>query len=235
MFPLEQHLKEWTNRFGPSAVMRNCDIEELEQHVRDSIATLKTKGLDDEEAFIVATHRIGSAGALEGEFAKVNGGHVWGYHVFWMIAGVLLFEVCGLFIAAADGLGKALAASAGGGGSIIGYTSVAITAFLWLGVVFLLYRLSVTPSDKSSIDRFLVLPRGKWIRIAIVLLVPVSAITKFGSQVVMFRLMPAADIGQVMIILMWGNAVLAFLIPMAFLFVMLSIRTKFQDMSATAK
>jgi hypothetical protein len=45
MFQLEQHLQEWTKRFGPSAVMRNCDIEELTQHVRDSIAALKTKDL----------------------------------------------------------------------------------------------------------------------------------------------------------------------------------------------
>jgi hypothetical protein len=183
----------------------------------------------------VATHRIGPAGALEGEFAKVNGGHVWGYHVFWMIAGVLLFEACGLFINAVDGIGKFLAASAGSRGSIIGYLYVTITAFLWFAVAFWLYRLSAIPSDKSSIDRFLVLPRGKWIGIAIVLLVPVSAVTKFGSQALVFRLMPVADIQQAMIIVAWGNAVLAFLIPMAFLFVMLSIRTKFQDMSATVE
>jgi hypothetical protein len=233
MFQLEQQLQEWTKRFGPMAAMRDSDIEELEQHVRDSIAALKAKGLDDEEAFLVATHRIGPAGALETEFAKVNGGRVNGYHVFWMIAGVLFFEVCRLLITAVDGLGKALIASTGGGGSVIGYSSVAITASLWLGVAFWLYRSAMVSSGKGSLDRFLARPRGKWLVIAIAFLIPVSAVTRFGSQAVMYRLVSLADTGQAMTIMVWGNAVLAFLIPMAFLFVMLSIRTRMRDMVAT--
>ena len=226
MFQLEQRLQEWTERFGSTAVMRDCDIEELAQHVRDSIAALKAKGLDDEEAFLVATHRVGAAGALEEEFAKVNGGQIWGYHVFWMIAGALLYVVCSFLIATTGGVGQALAASAGGGGSAIGCTSVAITALLWFGIAFWLYRSSESASDKNWINRFLAQPRGRWLGIAVALLVPLSAWTNQVSQIALFMLTQAAEIGQVVIVLTWGNAVLAFLIPIAFLFVMRSIRAK---------
>src|SRR4051812_32593541 len=92
MFQLEHELQEWTNHFCQMEAMRSSDIEELEQHVRDSIAVLTTKGLSEEEAFLIATHRVGQSGQVGREFGKVNGGHVWRQRVFWMIAGVLFFE-----------------------------------------------------------------------------------------------------------------------------------------------
>ncbi len=233
MFQLEQHLQEWTKRFGPTTSMRDCDIEELAQHVRDSIASLTAKGLDDEEAFLVATHRIGPACALEEEFAKVNSGRIKVYQLFWMVSGVLLFEMCRFFIGAATSFGGILAASAGGNGSVIGYSSVAITTLLWLGVAIWLYRVSVAPNGQRSIDRVLTQPYGKWVGIAGVLLFLVSAMTKFGSQIVMAYLTPLADYGQAAAILALANAVLALLIPMAFLFVMLSIRNRLRDSAIT--
>ena len=235
MFELDQSLQEWTKRFGPTAAMRNCDIEELAQHVRDSVAALKSKGLDDEEAFLVATHRVGPTGAVEEEFAKVNGGHTKAYQLFWMISGVMLFEVCRLCIAAVTNLSGVLVASAGGGGSVIGYSSVAITTLLWLGVAIWVYRMSVIASDRRSIDRVLTQPYGKWVGIAAALLFLVSAMTKIGSQIIMAYLTPLADYGQAAAILALANAVLAFLIPMAFLFVILSIRSSLPGKVETAQ
>jgi hypothetical protein len=44
--------------------------------------------LSEEEAFLVASRRIGGSGALEKEFGKVNGNAVWLERVMWMMIGI---------------------------------------------------------------------------------------------------------------------------------------------------
>ena len=68
MFDVEQQLEDWRTRFTRTEAMRGNDIEELEQHVRDSITTLMSKGLNAEEAFLIATRRVGFPAALDREF-----------------------------------------------------------------------------------------------------------------------------------------------------------------------
>src|SRR3954465_15351986 len=103
MFQLEHEVQEWSNRFRRMGVMCDSDIEELEQHVRDSMAVLTTKGLTEEGALLVATHRVGHSGAVGREFGKVNGRQVWGQRAFWILAAFVFF-VCHVTISAVAGL-----------------------------------------------------------------------------------------------------------------------------------
>jgi hypothetical protein len=59
-------------RPAPSPQVKAENLKELESHVRDSVVHLEMKGLSAEESFLIATHRVGSPGRLEPEFAKVN-------------------------------------------------------------------------------------------------------------------------------------------------------------------
>lgn len=77
MFKLEHELQEWTKRIGEHAAIRNCDVEELQQHLRDSIVELTSKGLSEEEAFLIATRRVGRPDEVGQEFEKVNGNYIW--------------------------------------------------------------------------------------------------------------------------------------------------------------
>jgi len=49
---------------------------------------LQTRGLLAEEAFMVATRRIGKGSSLENEFRKVNGRTIWLDRMLWMLIGV---------------------------------------------------------------------------------------------------------------------------------------------------
>ncbi len=63
----------------------------MESHLRDSIDRLCARELSDEEAFLVATRRLGNAQRLEREFGKVNGAAVWFDRCLWVFVAVQLW------------------------------------------------------------------------------------------------------------------------------------------------
>ena len=225
MFQLEHELQEWAKRFGRMEVMRSSDVKELEQHVRDSISELTKNGLVEEEAFLIATHRVGEPGRIGREFGKVNGGHVWSHRTFWMLAGFLFFEVCRLTITAVAGVSQMFAALAGGDGTVMGCSSVGITALCWLGLVIWLYRSS--NQNDGQVGEVFGQSKEKVIGIGVLLIV-VATLMKLGSQITVARMTPMVDMGRAAVISGWANALLAMLIPLAFLVVMLTIRARMQ-------
>jgi len=61
---------------------------ELETHLRDSVAGLRQRGLNDEDSFWLACRRVGHPQQLAEEFAKVDPARVWRERVFWLAIGV---------------------------------------------------------------------------------------------------------------------------------------------------
>ncbi|NIS64119.1 MAG: hypothetical protein GTO05_03020, partial [Gemmatimonadales bacterium] len=49
----------------------------MESHLRDQIADLTDRGLDDDEAFIIAVRRIGSIDEISHEFALEHSDRLW--------------------------------------------------------------------------------------------------------------------------------------------------------------
>lgn len=66
------------------------DQRELETHLRDSFAELKSRGLNAEEAFWVARRRVGQPQQLAEEFVKADPTNVWRERIFWMWLSVFL-------------------------------------------------------------------------------------------------------------------------------------------------
>lgn len=87
-FDLNHAIQNWRQHLSQSPSYRAENLEELESHLRDSVATLAGKALSDEEAFLIATRRVGATRTLEPEFAKVNGKEVWMNRLLWMLVGV---------------------------------------------------------------------------------------------------------------------------------------------------
>ena len=117
MFDLERQIQDWKAEFTSRPALRRADVEELEQHVRDALPPLISAGLSPAEAFLIATRRVGPSAAVEREFAKVNGTHLWSQRMFWIVLGALGLVVCRLMIGAAASVAQALAGLAGGSGS----------------------------------------------------------------------------------------------------------------------
>jgi hypothetical protein len=90
-FDLSQALLRWRENLGRSPAFHGDNLAELESHLTESVATLQARGLSVEEAFWVATRRVGPEPRVAAEFAKVNGGAVWLDRGLWMLVGIQLW------------------------------------------------------------------------------------------------------------------------------------------------
>lgn len=90
-FDLSLAIHQWRCGFTQATPVRGESIDELEAHLRDSVAALQHTGLTPEEAFLVASRRLGPAEALTAELAKVRPADVRRTRVGWMLVGVFVF------------------------------------------------------------------------------------------------------------------------------------------------
>lgn len=90
-FELNLAIQLWRENLGHSPAFRSENLDELESHLRDSVATLEGRGLSTEEAFVIAAKRIGKEASLEKEFEKINERSIWFDRVLWMLIGLQFF------------------------------------------------------------------------------------------------------------------------------------------------
>jgi len=90
-FDLEKAISTWRAELACQPGLTPADLRELEIHLRDAFAEFKVKGFADEEAFQLASKRVGPSGAVAAEFAKAAPGRVWAKRLFWLVFGLFLF------------------------------------------------------------------------------------------------------------------------------------------------
>ena len=74
---MERDISAWKEYLRTHGELSEEDIVELEDHLRGLIADLHTKGLSDEEAFIIGVRRTGQVSSVAAEFSKVHGRALW--------------------------------------------------------------------------------------------------------------------------------------------------------------
>ena len=89
-FDLDREIQGWRENLAQSPAFRSENLDELQTHLRDSVAGLETRGLSAEEAFMVATKRIGKSAVLQTEFSKINGQALWLDRMLWVLIGTQL-------------------------------------------------------------------------------------------------------------------------------------------------
>jgi hypothetical protein len=94
-FDLNRAIQQWRESLQQSPAFRRENLDELETHLRDSVAALQGRGLSEAEAFLVAIRRAGSGAILGAEFGKVNARSIWLDRVLWMLVGNLFFWFVG--------------------------------------------------------------------------------------------------------------------------------------------
>jgi len=87
-FDLNLAIRRWREDLARSSAFRSENLNELESHLRDSIDRLRARELSDEEAFLIATRRVGQTRQLESEFGKLNRGAIWLERAMWMLIGI---------------------------------------------------------------------------------------------------------------------------------------------------
>ena len=99
-FNLQEHVLEWEEQIKREPAVTEIDIEELKSHLLDLIDDLRTSGLDDEEAFWVASKRIGIdvSSVLIEEYKQENNSVIQMRRSLIILAGVLAYFLCYYFI-----------------------------------------------------------------------------------------------------------------------------------------
>ena len=110
-FDLNRRIEQWRANLATSPSFHGENLDELESHLRDSVATMQSRGLSADEAFLIATRRIGTSSALESEFAKVNGKALWFDRCLWILIAVQLWKLIS-YVSAFTTAGAAVTAMA---------------------------------------------------------------------------------------------------------------------------
>ncbi len=125
MFDLNEQINKWRGNLAQSQTLGSSDIDELESHLREEIENLMALKLSYEEAFLVATYRLGDMAHLSDEYAKINLCKRFRQNVSWMITGILTYLLATHFATAVSKDCVLLAANSG----ITGYRSLGFIGF----------------------------------------------------------------------------------------------------------
>ncbi len=74
---LEEQIDAWRAHLRRSPAITRSDAEELEDHLREQIASVSAVGLSEDEAFLVAVKRMGAIDSLTREFAREHSDRLW--------------------------------------------------------------------------------------------------------------------------------------------------------------
>ena len=74
---LEAQIDQWRSYLRRRQAIRTVDVAELEDPLREQVATLVDAGLATDEAFLVAVKRMGDLDALSREFAREHSERLW--------------------------------------------------------------------------------------------------------------------------------------------------------------
>src|SRR5689334_6210139 len=74
---LEDQIGQWRSYLNRRQAIHSVDVAELEDHLREQIASLTQAGLAADEAFLIAVKRIGGLDALSREFAREHSDRLW--------------------------------------------------------------------------------------------------------------------------------------------------------------
>ncbi len=103
-FDLTSALSDWTADFAKTGCLEPEKIAELESHLHDSIAGLQSCGLDEAEAFLIATRRLGSPARIEAEFEKAESTLLPRRALWWIIFGVVGWTTLGAALGTLESL-----------------------------------------------------------------------------------------------------------------------------------
>jgi hypothetical protein len=74
---LETQVAEWRAYMRRRGAVHDADVDELEDHLRATVADLIGVGLRPDEAFLIAVKRMGNLDDLSREFARVHSERLW--------------------------------------------------------------------------------------------------------------------------------------------------------------
>ena len=226
MFDLNEQIENWRNNLAQQNTLEKSDIDELESHLREEIENLTALNLSDEEAFMVATHRLGRPDSLSEEFAKVNESVLWRKRLFrasvvvfaWLIAsytGQVVSNTC-----------QILAVLVGFKSYTLNVIDILSQVAFYGVVVFALYLICRTKSIGKI--PFLKIPnsiRGKIVLFIVVFMIATGAFTlNFLSKAVVAHTLVIEETRQILIFKAYQGLIRQIFLPLVLLLGIILIR-----------
>ncbi|MBI5091078.1 MAG: hypothetical protein HZB26_01380 [Candidatus Hydrogenedentes bacterium] len=88
MFNLNEAVSIWRDSLKDADALSALDVAELEGHLREEAARVEALGLTSEEAFVIASRRIGSPHALNIEYEKADPSQAYRTRMYWIVLGM---------------------------------------------------------------------------------------------------------------------------------------------------
>ena len=226
MFELNEEIAKWCAMLAGSGKLNKSDINELEGHLREEIEQLTALKLSEDEAFIVARHRLGGTEALSDEFAKVNRAAIFRMRCFWVGVGLLSYELAkhaGLIV---SNVGVLLAALFGVRGYLLSVAEV-IAQGIFFGVVILVLYLIARMKDIQCgwFSRAAGCALGKVALFGSVFVVIVAMRAgRVFIQMAMVRLLGAREFGELALLQQYKGLVWIVIVPLILLGIIIGLR-----------
>jgi hypothetical protein len=225
MFDLNEHIAKWRHKQGQSETLATRDLDELEGHLREEIEQLVASKLSQEEAFLVARHRLGDADSLAEEFAKINASVLWRKRLFWMAAGVLGYLLVMQFAGAVSKGCVFLAGITGLRGYGLGFVSLVSGVFVVVGTLLFLYRLFRHGSAAPGLGQLLTTTGRRFILVAGLIVVVIALA---GAQllfvIITVRTIGTEDYGRMAIVSGYALFALPILLPAILIILLMKLR-----------
>lgn len=140
-FDLNKSLGQWRANLQNLGGFRADELDELEAHLRESLSELHARGLAIQEAFMIATRRLGSERQLSDEFAKANPQRTWTERAMWMAAGALAASALAAVAAPLANFVLNCALWSGLNGNLAGALFLLVGWLSWIGAAAIAYRI----------------------------------------------------------------------------------------------
>lgn len=227
MFELNEEIAKWRAMLAGSGKLNKADIDELESHLREETECLASGNLSEEESFWIARRRLGGAGDLAGEFAKINRSAVLRGRLFWMAGGALAYTLAIQSGVAASKLSVLFAGLGGLRGPGLGLVAVA-SELLVLGLIlYLSYRVHTRICNNPGFGRWTSHITGRIIlfaALAVSFVVLALAATRIVGAVAAARIMGVHEYGTAAVGSAYAQLALNLLLPVAMVVMMILLR-----------
>lgn len=177
-FNLEQEIARWQLSFSDSTLTAD-DLTELTGHLRDEIDQLKTQQLSEQEAWLIARHRMGTQQDIDKEFSKVNPDFTGARHWVMLFWGASLFMLLQTLVLVAPVIPKYIAHNRADGEikGWISYTGLTQLMYILSIAVFLLALISfIKPAKMGTWFNNLLCKYGEVLSL---LLIPTGLLASF--------------------------------------------------------
>lgn len=213
---LDELLAGWRQSLHGKGLWDQSEILELESHLLDGVEELVSSGLSTDEAFLIATKRLGSASTLNKEFEKGSGFSRWRPRVLWMSMGcmslLLLLALKNLILMPVLALGV----SRGFGTFALASIAIGLPLALAFGGYKMTRRLGEAAEAVHSRSR----RRDSWLGWGFAASVLLFA-SEFLSPFFLANEIPTESFGKLMLASAVGDFVCLMLLPLALCYLVL--------------